>query len=114
MTSDETRPDRDALREIGRLRNKVRDLEPALAQRDAEIERLRRRIWPDQGHGYANEVERQRYVIENLQRIARKAKDERDEARRVIAAVEALCDERDRQKHVMRHALRAALAGDQP
>lgn len=28
---------------------------------------LEHRIWPDQGHGYANEVERQRAVIEMLQ-----------------------------------------------
>lgn len=30
---------------------------------------LERRMWPGQGEGYANEVERQRYVIDELQRI---------------------------------------------
>ena len=62
-----------------------------------EIRRLNRRIYPGQGEGYANEVERQRYVIENLQRIARKYGADRDAARAAADRVRALHYRRDVQ-----------------
>ena len=40
---------------------------------------LVRRMWPGQGEGYANEVERQRYVIDELQRIIGVLKGEKAE-----------------------------------
>jgi len=39
-------------------------------------EEAERRIWPDQGHGYENEVERQRHVIEQLQNVVRNLEEE--------------------------------------
>ena len=41
---------------------------------------LVRRMWPGQGDGYANEVERQRYVIDELQRIIGVLKGEKADA----------------------------------
>jgi hypothetical protein len=38
-----------------------------------DILKLNRRMWPDQGHGYANEVERQRVVIDHMRCIAENA-----------------------------------------
>jgi hypothetical protein len=40
---------------------------PADPTLTAEVERLQRRLWPSQGEEYANEVERQRVVIDTLQ-----------------------------------------------
>lgn len=49
----------------------------AFTERDDELaalreenERLNRRLFPGQGEGYANEVERQRSVIDGLQHVA--------------------------------------------
>ena len=131
MTSDETRPDRDALRE--QINMMLREaalnhgpnpstvwidagtraawavVEPALAQRDAEIERVWRWFETD----------------------AAALRRERDEVRRVLAAVEAVCGQIERNAQswlvgdededaaftALIHAasrIRAALAGDRP
>ena len=144
MTSDETRPD---LRfctcgaEAGhagsercplvppRLQVDEREMadavmadvvEPALAQRDAEIQRLRAFVedWDSMvpvdcdKHAVAiDDGDGGSYVCPICQR---------DEARRVIAAVEALCDEGPgsvldpTHGYVSLRRLRAALSGDQP
>jgi len=56
----------------------------------ARIAELEHRLWPDQGHGYANEVERQRGVIGELQYIAEELRGERDTARARVTELEAL------------------------
>lgn len=50
-----------------------------------ERDALERRLAPAQGHGYDNEVERQRAVIDQLTEIADGLRRERDEA---LAALE--------------------------
>ena len=63
------------------------------AERDAAIARaeaLERRLFPGQGDSYANEVERQRNVIDGLQHATRSAIARAEAAEATIAAVRAL------------------------
>lgn len=62
---------------------------------EADNEKLQRRLFPAQGESYANEVERQRYVIEKLTAIIEAAKSEtiranreRDEAQAALRGSE--------------------------
>ncbi len=69
---------------IAHARTDVPALLAEVEELRAENERLQRRLYPSQGEGYANEVERQRYVIEELQRIAAEARVDRDRLRKGI------------------------------
>jgi regulator of replication initiation timing len=71
----------------------------------AENEALQHRLFPSQGEGYANEVERQRAVIDQFQRITEKVTAERDAARAecsdLYPAIESLRDELKRAKALL-------------
>ena len=126
MTSDETRPDRDALREQG-LRESQDEYPPMPS--GATVETLWKSL--NDLHCYAMEaiaaekevaarhLEFATYANESAERMMR----QRDEARRVLAAVEVLRDEwavalnqpgLGLDREIVVAELTAALAGDQP
>jgi hypothetical protein len=58
----------------------------------ARVRELEHRLYPGQGEEYANEVERQRYVIDQLHRMRDEARAEVARLRAQVDAVTALCD----------------------
>lgn len=83
------------------------EIAAAVAERDARIvvlerenAQLNRRLFPGQGEVYANEVERQRHVIDGLKRAAERHRTKRDEwkarAENAEARAEALQEKIDR------------------
>lgn len=56
---------------------------------EADNEKLRHRLFPSQGEGYASEVERQRNVIDGLKHAAEVYRDKAEAAEAQLAATEA-------------------------
>lgn len=76
----------DARADLNVADQRIERAEARAEAAEARIVELERRIHPSQGEGYANEMERQRVVIEQLQHVAQKQKARIAAVRAVLAA----------------------------